>query len=186
MKWSLGLPLTNRDTSAPSLSLQSISGVPNVPGSELTSRLPNVVELYGRLCGRRAADGPQMWDTLLVHSELSWPSAQCDHPLIILSAVQMGRELTLCGERQQVGGRREDLALLIILSSLSLIKNTRWQRQPLFLWVVEAELFIPPSFSILKIFLRPLSGRGSLGPICGWDCHLFWPRLSRMRTVGRS
>lgn len=47
MKWSLGLPLINSDTSAPSPSLQSISGVPNVPGSELMSRLPNVVALYG-------------------------------------------------------------------------------------------------------------------------------------------
>jgi hypothetical protein len=39
--------------------------------------------------------------------------------LIILSAVQMGKELALGGggERQQVRGHRGDLVLLVILSS---------------------------------------------------------------------
>lgn len=35
MKWSLGLPQAFHGTSTPSLSLQSVSGMPNMPGSEL-------------------------------------------------------------------------------------------------------------------------------------------------------
>jgi hypothetical protein len=55
--------------------------------------------------------------------------------------------------------------------------------QPLLLWVVEAELAIPPSFSTLKIFLRSWSGRGSLTHMWLGLSHLFWSPLSRMRTV---
>lgn len=63
--------------------------------------------------------GTLSWYTQNSHG----PQHSTDHPLIILSAVQMGKELALwSGERQQVGGRRGDLTLLIILSSLSLIK----------------------------------------------------------------
>lgn len=41
--------------------------------------------------------------------------------------------------------------------------------QPPILWVVEAELFIPPSFSILKNLSQTMEWEGQLDPCV--DCH---------------